>query len=172
MKHILETERLYLCEVDPERDFDRWAEILADADTMRYLGGKTMDRALAWRNMATVIGHQQIRGYSFMSVIEKATGNWVGRVGPWAPEGWPSPEIGWTLHPDSYGHGFATEAAKACVDYVFGTLKWKKVIHIIVDGNTPSMAVAERIGSPRTGELDGIPGITDEHCWIYGQDRP
>lgn len=172
MKHIIETERTYLCAVNADRDFERWSETLADPDTMRYLGGKTMDRALAWRNLATVIGHHQIRGFSFMSVIEKTTGKWLGRVGPWFPEGWPSAEIGWTLHPDAHGQGFATEAARACVDYVFETLKWDKVIHIIVDGNTPSMAVAERIGSPRIGELKGIPGITDEHCWIYGQSRP
>lgn len=172
MKHILETERLFLTEIEPDRDFDRWAEAMADEETMRYLGGKTMSRALAWRNMATVIGHQQIRGYSFMSVIEKQTGNWVGRVGPWNPDGWPEPEIGWTLHPDSHGHGFATEAAQACVDYVFDQLAWKRTIHIIVDGNEPSMRLAERIGSKRTGQIMEIPGIYEGLCWIYGQDRP
>ena len=171
MKVIIETERLYLCEVDAARDFDRWAEAMADEDTMRYLGGKTMNRPLAWRNMATVTGHHQLRGYSFMSVIGKESGKWLGRVGPWNPEGWPEPEIGWTLHPDSHGHGYATEAAQASVDYVFDTLGWKRTIHIIVDGNEASMRVAERVGSKRTGEINEIPGIYEGHCWIYSQER-
>lgn len=107
-----------------------------------------------------------------MSVIGKESGKWLGRVGPWNPEGWPEPEIGWTLHPDSHGHGYATEAAQASVDYAFDTLGWKRTIHIIVDGNEASMRVAERVGSKRTGEINEIPGIYEGHCWIYSQDRP
>lgn len=156
MKHIIETDRLYLTEVDADRDFERWAETLADEDTMRYLGGKTMGRALAWRNMATVIGHQQIRGFSFMSVIEKEMDKWLGRIGHWCPEGWPEPEIGWALHPDSHGKGSATEAAQACVDYAFDKLAWNRIIHIIVDGNEPSERLAEWVGSKKTGQIEEI----------------
>jgi RimJ/RimL family protein N-acetyltransferase len=97
----IETERLILREIDPVRDFESWAKTLADERTVRYLDGKVLDRALAWRNMAAIIGHWEIRGYGFFSVEEKATGEWVGRVGPWYPEGWPEPEIGWTIRRSS-----------------------------------------------------------------------
>ena len=99
MKTIIETPRLILREVDPEADFEAWADCFSDLEVMAGLGGGPgMSRAQAWRHMATVIGHQSIHGYSFYSVIEKASGDWVGRVGHWNPEGWPEPEVGWTIH--------------------------------------------------------------------------
>ena len=69
MNIILETERLILRHVDPELDFDAWADCFSDDKTMRFIGGKPMCRAAAWRHMAMVMGHQTIRGYSFYSVI-------------------------------------------------------------------------------------------------------
>ena len=88
---MIETERLILREIDPERDFEAWARSMADENTVRYLGTRPMSRAEAWRSMAHVIGHWKIRGYGFFSLESKATGEWVGRVGPWNPEGWPAP---------------------------------------------------------------------------------
>ena len=172
MSFKLETERLIIRHVDPERDFEAWADCFADKETMTFIGGGPgMNRAHAWRHMATVIGHLHIHGYSFMSVIEKATGSWVGRVGPWNPEGWPEPEIGWTIHRDHWRKGYAKEAGRACIDYVFKDLGWSRVIHTIQDGNVASMRTAEALGSSREYTLDGIPAITDEMCWVYAQNR-
>ena len=165
----IETERLILRAIDPERDFDAWATAMADEETVRYIGGNVMDRATAWRSMATVIGHWQIRGYGFFSVEEKTTGQWVGRGGPWFPEGWPEPEIGWTIMREHWGRGLATEAGAACIDYVRDTLGWKQVIHAILEGNLGSAAVAEKLGSQRLREQQGLGGVTDDTVWIYGQ---
>ena len=72
MSFKLETERLIIRHVDPERDFEAWADCFADKETMTFIGGGPgMSRAHAWRHMATVIGHLHIHGYSFMSVIER-----------------------------------------------------------------------------------------------------
>ncbi len=172
MTVVIETERLILREIDIERDFTPMEEMFSDRDTVRYLGNKIMTGAVLWRYMATMIGHQQVRGYGFYSVIEKATDQWVGRVGPWYPMGWPSPEIGWAIHPAHTGKGFAKEAARACVAHVFDTLGWEKVIHVIIKGNVASERTALSIGSEKIGELAGIPAITDEPCWVYGQNRP
>ncbi|WP_409433156.1 GNAT family N-acetyltransferase [Litorimonas sp. RW-G-Af-16] len=169
---ILETERLILRHVDPDKDFEAMADCYSDPETMKYIGGETMNRAQAWRSMAMMMGHQQMRGFCFMSCIEKATGEWVGRVGPWAPEGWPAPEVGWTIHRNHWRKGFAKEAGRACIDYAFDTLGWDKVIHVIQDGNIGSMKTAEALGSKRLYSMDGIPEVTDEFCWIYGQDKP
>ena len=167
----LETSRLILRPIDMAADFDGFAQAYAHAQTMRYIGGSVMSRAQAWRAVATLIGHREVRGYSFFSVIEKASRAWVGEVGPWYPEGWPAPEIGWTLHPDHTGKGFATEAARACLAHVRDDLGWTSVIHLIAEGNTASEAVAERIGSRRLRRLDdGIPGLTTEPCHVYGQE--
>ena len=166
---IIETERLILREIDPDRDFEPWAKAMADADTVRYLGTRPMNRAEAWRSMAVVMGHRAIRGYGFFSVEHKATGAWVGRVGPWYPEGWPAPEVGWTLSPDFRGKGYATEAARASIDYAFRELGWPQVIHVILEGNEPSIALAKRVGSALVTEQQGVPGVTDQRVLIYGQ---
>jgi RimJ/RimL family protein N-acetyltransferase len=129
-----------------------------------------MDRALAWRNMAAIIGHWEIRGYGFFSVESKATGEWIGRVGPWNPEGWPEPEIGWTISPDHWGKGYATEAAQVSLRYAFDVLGWKRVIHVILTGNERSIAVAERLGSGFIRSQQGLPGVTDQQVLIYGQN--
>ena len=168
----IESDRLILREIDMERDFEPWCRTHADEETVRYLGGEVMEPAKAWRHMASVIGHWQIRGYGFCSVEEKATGEWVGHVGPWFPEGWPDREIGWTIAREHWGKGFATEAARACLDYVFGTLGWERVIHVILPGNEASVAVARKIGSGFLRAQDGLPGVTDQTVHIYGQYAP
>ena len=168
---IIETERLILREIDPERDFDEWSYSMADEETVRYLGTKPMSRAEAWRGMAAAIGHWSIRGYGFFSLESKETGEWVGRVGPWYPEGWPGPEIGWTISPRHLRKGYASEAARASLDYVFNTLGWDSVIHCIMEGNEPSVGVAEKIGSRFLEDRQGIPGVTEERVWVYGQSK-
>ena len=168
---IIETERLVLRGIDPERDFDEWAYAMADPGTVRYLGIKPMNRAEAWRSMAVAIGHWQIRGYGFFSLEHKETGEWVGRVGPWCPEGWPAPEIGWTISPRHLRKGYATEAARVALDFAFNTLGWDSVIHCIMEGNEPSIGVARNIGSAYLRTEQGLPGVCDETILIYGQDR-
>jgi len=171
MKPILETERLLLRPIDADKDFEPWARAMADANTMRYLGSQPLSRALAWRNMAMVMGHWALRGYGFFSLESKATGEWIGRVGPWFPEGWPAPEIGWTISPDHLRQGYAIEAARASLDYVFNTLGWQEVIHVILPGNAASIAVAEKLGSVLMREQHGLPGIIDDTILIYGQEN-
>lgn len=172
MPPIIETERLIMREIDPERDFEEWAYAMADEGTVRYLGTRPMSRADAWRSMAVAIGHWSIRGYGFFSLESKATGEWVGRVGPWCPEGWTAPEIGWTISPRHLRKGYATEAARASLDYAFGTLGWDSVVHCILDGNEASVRVAEKIGSRYLRTEQGIPGVTDEQILVYGQSCP
>ena len=169
---IIETERLILRKIDPERDFDEYAYTYADAETVRYMDKKPLNRAEAWRSMAVSIGHWSIRGYGQFSLEHKQTGEWIGSVGPWFPEGWPAPEVGWTISPRHLRKGYATEAARASLDFVFNTLKWPSVIHCILDGNVASIGVAEKIGSRLIRVEQGLPGVTEEKVLIYGQDRP
>lgn len=169
---MIETKRLILRKIDPERDFEAWAESMADEETVRYLGTKPMNRAEAWRSMAVGIGHWEIRGYGFFSLEHKETGAWVGRVGPWYPEGWPAPEVGWTISPNHLRKGYAEEAGRAAIDHVFNTLGWPRVIHVIMEGNEPSVALAKKLGSRLIRSQKGIPGVTEENIFIYGQDNP
>ena len=171
MATIFETPRLILRDIDIDKDIDAWVDMMSDEDTVRHIGGQTLDRAGAWRQMAMFLGHQQMRGYVFWSVIEKASGAFVGRVGPWAPEGWPEPEVGWTIHRDYTRRGYAKEAGAACVDYCFNTLGWERVIHVIASENIGSIKTAEAIGSKRLYKIDNLPPFGEVDCWAYGQTK-
>ena len=89
------------------------------------------------------------------TVIEKATGRWVGRVGPWQPEGWPGTEVGWSIAREAWGRGYAPEAAAASTDWAFDHLGWSEVIHTIDPDNANSKTVAAKLGSAylRMGRL-------------------
>jgi RimJ/RimL family protein N-acetyltransferase len=164
----LETERLILRSPEPA-DFEPWAAFCADEEAARYLGG-AQDRIGAWRIMSTMAGAWMSRGFSMFSVVEKSTGRWVGRLGPWQPEGWPGTEVGWGLSRDAWGKGYATEGAEAAIDWAFKTLGWTEVIHTIEAANVNSQKVAERLGSRilRQAVLPAPINVAVD-CW--GQSR-
>jgi RimJ/RimL family protein N-acetyltransferase len=141
----LETERLIL-RAPVAADFEPWAAFCADEETARFLGG-AQGREGAWRIMSTMTGAWVVRGFSMFSVVEKSTGRWIGRVGPWQPEGWPGTEVGWGLAREAWGKGYASEAAAATIDWAFATFEWTEVIHTIEPANVNSTAVAKRLGS-------------------------
>ena len=94
-------------------------------------------------------------------VIEKASGEWIGRIGPWYPLHWPTREVGWGLRKAYWGQGYAFEAASASIDYAFDRLGWDSVTHLIADDNVASQALAERLGST-PGDTVTLPGSLSE----------
>ncbi|MET0271921.1 MAG: GNAT family N-acetyltransferase [Phenylobacterium sp.] len=165
----LETDRLIL-RAPAAEDFEAWAAFGADAEAMRHLGG-VQDRALAWRGMCTMTGAWVVRGFSMFSVIEKASGRWVGRIGPWQPEGWPGTEVGWGLARETWGKGYATEAAAAAIDWAFANLDWHEVIHSIDPGNVNSQKVAKRLGSTLLRQAEMPSPFLGDVLDIWGQTR-
>ena len=141
----LETERLILRPPE-ERDFEPWTEMRSHAHAMRFLGG-AMSPEEVWRLATTVVGHWVWRGYGMFSIVERISGEWIGRCGPWFPHGWPEPEIGWALRPEYQGRGYAKEAASTCLDYAVDSLGWKYLAHFIDKDNVPSIKLAERLGA-------------------------
>ena len=168
----MHTERLVLRPFADE-DIDRIAAIYADAEVMRWLGdGRPLSRAQAWRTMATFVGHWELRGYGQWAVVEKATGVLIGRAGLWNPEGWPGLEVGWVLDRARWGHGFATEAARASVRWAFDELGADRLISVIETRNLRSIRVAERIGErfERKTVID-VPAAGSVEVAIYGLER-
>ncbi len=143
----LETPRLIL-RAPQLADFDAYAAYQA-SDRSRFTGGP-LERNLAWRAFGHVAGHWLLRGYGVFVLQDKATGRAIGTAGPWFPEGWPEPEIAWTLW-DSEGRGLAAEAALAARDWAYESLGWHSAISMILDGNTRSEALAARLGCTREG---------------------
>jgi RimJ/RimL family protein N-acetyltransferase len=143
---------------------------MADEDATRFLGG-VQTRSAAWRGFLQIAGAWAIQGFSMFSVIEKATGRWVGRLGPWMPEGWPGTEVGWGVVRDAWGRGYAKEGATAAIDWAFDTLGWTEVIHCISPGNIASQNVARHLGSRilRSGPLPAP--YEHEIVDVWGQSR-
>ncbi|HEY2344982.1 MAG TPA: GNAT family N-acetyltransferase [Xanthomonadaceae bacterium] len=141
----IETERLIL-RLPRREDFDAYAETYGDAEATRHLGG-VLARATAWRKFLQGPGAWLIQGFAMFSVIEKSSGDWVGSLGPWRPDGWPGNEIGWILHRKAWGKGYATEGATAAADWAFANLGWSEIIHCIDVDNVASQNVARRLGS-------------------------
>lgn len=164
----LETDRLILRAPIAE-DFEPWAAFCADAEAARFLGG-AQGREGAWRIMSTMTGAWVVRGFSMFSVVEKATGRWVGRLGPWQPEGWPGTEVGWGLAREAWGKGYATEGAEAATDWAFATFGWTEVIHTIEAANVNSQAVARRLGS-RILRQAVLPAPLNVEVDVWGQSR-
>ncbi len=166
---VIETERLVL-RPPTMADFPRWAQFQADAETTRFIGGPKTPPETS-RILMTVAGAWSLTGISFVSVIEKASGQWVGRIGPWRPEGWPGPEVGWSLHPDAAGKGYAREAAVASLDYAFDVLGWDEAIHTIDADNVASIRLAERLGSRYRGPGRLPPPFDALPVGVWGQTR-
>ena len=149
-------------------DLDAYAAISADPEVMRYLGdGKVLARPDAWRQIAMILGHWQLRGYGLLAIEEKATGALVGRAGFFEPEGWPGFELGWMLRRASWGKGYATEAARRLLRHAFTEMKRERVISLIREANAPSIRVAERLGE----RLDGRAVIFGQEALVYAIDR-
>jgi RimJ/RimL family protein N-acetyltransferase/catechol 2,3-dioxygenase-like lactoylglutathione lyase family enzyme len=154
---ILETERLRLRPLR-ESDLDAYARLLGDPQVMRYIGdGKPLARDEAWRNLALIAGHWALRGYGLWGAEDRATGELVGRIGFFDPEGWPGFEVGWLLARSHQGRGLATEGARVALAFAFLALGRDHVISVIHPGNAASIRVAERIGErfERTAKLAG-----------------
>ena len=162
----LETERLLL-RMWREDDFEAYAEMCADPEVMRFLGGKPLSRLDAWRNMAMMVGHWHLRGYGHWVVEEKASGKFIGRIGFLNGEGWPGFELGWTLARHAQSKGYAIEGARRALEYAFTEMDRDHVISLINPLNAASIRVAERLGEKVEGRTD----LFDAEVLIYGIDR-
>ena len=164
----LETDRLIL-RPPAMADFEAWCAFSADEEAARYIGGP-MNPAQVWRSMMTIAGSWSLEGFSMFSVIEKESGRWIGRLGPWRPHGWPGPEVGWGIIRDCWGRGYATEGAAAAMDFAFDQLGWDEVVHTIEPINANSQAVARRLGSSILRQAR-LPAPMDVQVDVWGQTR-
>jgi RimJ/RimL family protein N-acetyltransferase len=165
----LETPRLIL---RPPRldDLDAWSDMMLDEPAARFIGG-VMPRAVCWRQLMTMIGAWHAGGFAMFSVIEKSSGRWIGRLGPWQPEGWPGPEIGWAIARDCWGRGYAVEGATAAATWAFERLGWMRMIHSIAPENSQSQRVAQKLGSRNLGPGTLPAPFEHDPVEIWGQTR-
>lgn len=143
---ILETERLYLREMD-QSDFNSLCKILQDEETMAaYEGAFSDSEAQEWLDRQ--IFRYQKWGFGLWAVILKQTNEMIGQCGltmqPWKDK--EVLEIGYLFERSYWHKGYAIEAAMACKKYAFEILEAEEVCSIIRDTNIASQNVAVRNG--------------------------
>lgn len=169
MGPVLETSRLLLR--PPQlSDFDGFCQLMGDEDAARHIGG-AMSRPAAWRKFLQMPGAWAVQGFGMFAVLDRATGEWLGQAGPWQPEAWPGTEVGWSFKRSAWGQGYAVEAATVSMDWAFDKLGWTDVIHSITPANTPSQALARKLGSVNLGPGHLPDPFSDIPVDIWGQSR-
>jgi RimJ/RimL family protein N-acetyltransferase len=133
-----------------EDDLDAYTAVLQTPEVRSWLLlPDDIDREEAWQQMARWLGQWELRGTGQWALEERATGAFVGRAGSHWPERaeWPGIEIGWTLHPDYWGKGYATEAGAVAVEHAFATHPDVDALYSCIRlDNGASQSVAKRLG--------------------------
>lgn len=170
---LLRTERVIL-RAWREDEADRLLDILSRPEVKRWIDDDQENPVLmATREEAVerirryAAGHETGSPRGFWAVEERATGVVAGTVLITAAGSDPPPdetevEIGWHLHPDAWGHGYASEAARVILRRGFegGLEEIHAVTHLT---NDPSQAVCRRIGMEHRGVTDRWYDDPSEH---------
>ena len=164
MGHLLSTERLVLRPVTA----DDHAALLAhwtQPDVRRFLfDGAAPSAAEVAETIEESIGDFAARGFGIWLIeldtaarLDSTAAGLVGTAGL-RPLGGSGLEIFYSLAPGAWGHGYATEAARAVVEYGLGPLGLPEVLAEVDEGNAPSVAVVKRLGMTPYAVVPGLLG--------------
>lgn len=145
---ILKTKRLILRTWE-EQDLDSMSAINQDPLVCKFLP-KIGDRAATKTLIQRFINHYEKYGFTAYALELKSNGEFIGFLGllvvSFEAHFTPAVEIGWRLSSQHWGQGYATEAAKAVVDFAITTLELEEVVSFTVEKNIRSRRVMEKIG--------------------------
>ena len=159
----LHTERLTL-RAPRFDDFEAYAAFRG-SDRAKLLGGP-FNRDQAFEQLCAIVGHWTLRGFGRWIVADRTTDEPLGIVGLLYPEGWPEPEIAWSVFEAGEGHGIAYEAALAARHYAYTTAGWTTAISLVDPANTRSLALAKRMGCTE-GETYDHDSLGKMHIWRH-----
>jgi RimJ/RimL family protein N-acetyltransferase len=169
---VLETERLVARPWTPA-DADRHFDMYSRLEVARWLGSvpspiASRDESLARIDRWALRTVEDPR-FGIWAVEVAATGIVAGTVllvpipltgedHPRMPEQGGDVEVGWHLHPDSWGHGFATEAAGGAIAKGFAD-GLDEIVAVVYADNAPSLRVCHRLGMEPTGRTQKWYGV-------------
>ena len=155
-KFIIETDRLLLRQLKID-DIDSMLEIFSDPEAMTH--SKIKNREEVKIRIQWNLESYKNNGFGLWACILKNTKQFVGCCGMLLhPDigGMQEKEIPYHFIRKFWGNGYASEAAKACRDYGFNTLKLPRLISIIDPTHTASQKVAERMGMKQEKEVEWL----------------
>jgi RimJ/RimL family protein N-acetyltransferase len=155
--HLLSTERLVLRPVMA----DDHAAVLAhwtQPDVRRFLfDGAALSGVEVAETIDESIGDFAARGFGVWLIELGSAAGLIGTAGL-RPLGSSGLEIFYSLAPGAWGHGYATEAARAVVEYGLGPLGLPEVLAEVDEGNAASVAVVKRLGMTPYAVVPGLLG--------------
>jgi RimJ/RimL family protein N-acetyltransferase len=186
----LESERLVLRRITLD-DSGFFARIQALPEVGRYIGPgrpRSAEESHAW--IAGTLAAYRTLNLGQLAVVRKSDGELIGRCGlsdlvveanvapGTVPRGWfqrdeapagielvEEPELGYTFDPASWGHGYATEAARCVFEYAREKLRRPRIVSVIHPDNVRSLGVAGRCGLRRDGQIQLVEGVLDRYVW-------
>ena len=148
---MIETDRLIL-RTWREEDAEPYFYLNQDPKVIEFLRGPlSMDQV---KDFMTVTNeHQEKYGYSLWASVLKESNEFIGFIGlnyiDWKAHFTPAVEVGWRLALQYWGKGFATEGAKAALDFGFRECGLTEIVSFTVPANVRSIHVMEKIGMKR-----------------------
>lgn len=144
----IETSRLILRDWK-DSDLEPFRRLNADEQVMKYFP-KTLNEKETNELYEVITSEFLEVGFGFYAVESKDNNEFIGFIGfhraTFDADFTPCIEIGWRLKKEAWGHGYATEGAKACLEYGFSTLGFKEIYSFTADINAPSKNVMNKIG--------------------------
>jgi len=175
---VFETERLLVRLYEPE-DAPFVLDMYSRWDVQRFLGAspkplQTLEEAsITIRRARSVSDQTPLLGVWAVTLRSgEPVGTVMLKMAPLSSEQRPLPlsddhEVGWHLHPDHWGHGYATEATAGALQRAFDA-GVDEVVALILPGNERSVHVAERLRMQHRGLTDRYYGIEAN---LYGTTR-
>jgi RimJ/RimL family protein N-acetyltransferase len=140
---VIKTDRLVLRPLGLA-DIDEFVALHDDPDVTRFI--RQLKRPEAEERLRLVEREWLERGHGMFAVLDRATDRFLGRAGLKYWWQFDETELGWVLRRDAWGHGYATEAARACRDWGFGSLDVPYLTAMIRPENDASIRLARRLG--------------------------
>jgi len=191
----IESERLVLRRITRD-DYDFFARIHAMPEVRRYIGNgrpHSAEESRAW--IERMLATYESLNLGQLAVVRKSDGQLIGRCGlsdlvveanaapGTIPRGWfqraqvparieliHALDLGYTFDPASWGHGYATEAARCVFDYARVNLRWSRIVSVIHPDNARSLRVAERCGLRSEGQVELMRGVLVQYVWPVRSD--
>lgn len=153
MKPIIETNRCYLRELSVG-DAPYFYDLNADAEVIKYTGDQAFGNVSEAKSFLENYNQYDLYGYGRWAVIDKNDGEFLGWCGLKYSPDLEEVDLGFRFFRKYWNQGFATETAKACIDYGFTHLQLNKIVGRAMERNVASIKVLEKTGMTFVGKFD------------------
>ncbi|WP_027382654.1 GNAT family N-acetyltransferase [Epilithonimonas caeni] len=153
MKEILITERLILRELNTN-DAENFYRLNLNPNVIKYTGNSAFKDINEAKDFLENYQDYKLNGFGRWAVIEKSNNEFLGWCGLKYDKHLNETDIGFRFFEEHWNKGFATESAKACLDYGFKNLNLKSIIGRAMSENLASIKVLEKIGLKFEREFD------------------